>query len=279
MDKHDYKMCLIHIIRLPLFSIIGIAVFYLFIVSSADAQNSESEIIQSVISLYAEGKFKDAEITALRALQNDEVLAKIDRAELYRILGFAYVAQGENEKAKRQFISWLEIDSLANLNPLYISPKIRNVFNQAHEEYILKKTESPPLDYSGMQRQLNAVKRSLFFPGLGQLYRGQQVKGYTLLVSEIALLGTFAYCQVNYNNARDRYLAERDPTQMQELYDEYNAYNYGRIASAAAAVGVYLYSLFDALYASDKSDQDDSFTISVSPAPRYFVTLTIPLGN
>ncbi len=251
-----------------------------FFVSEACAQATSSDVVKQVVSLYFEGKFKDAEFTALRALQYPGELASVDRAELHRILGFTYVAQGENEKARRQFISWLELDSLASLDPLYISPKIREVFNDAREEYKRLKTQKTPLDYKNINLKIEAVKRSLLFPGLGQLYRGQQFKGFSLLASEVVLLSTFLYCQVNYSQSRDLYLSETDPAHMQKLYDDYNLYNKGRYASAILAVGVYLFSLYDALYIPPKSEATNSaFNLSISPNSSRLVTLRVILPD
>lgn len=242
------------------------------------SQTPGSDVVNQVINLYVEGKFKDAEVTALRALQDEQDLADVDRAELYRILGFTYVAQGESVKAKRQFIAWLEIDSLASLDPLYISPKIRRVFDEAHEEFILRKTQKNPPDYEDIQLRIMAAKRSLIFPGLGQINRGQQVKGYSLLASEIVLLGAFVYCQVNVDRARDRYLSETDPALMQDRYDEYNLFYHGRNATALLALGVYVYSLLDALYFPPSLSNDRSnLSLHVSPDMGNLLSIRITL--
>lgn len=214
--------------------------------SPAQAQTDEADLIERVNKLYEDGNLREAELTALRALQESKTLAPVDRAQLHRLLGFTYVAQGENEKAKQQFIAWLELDPLAQLDPLYISPKIISVFSEAKAGFSQRKT--PPPDYANLNAQVQAVRRSLLFPGLGQLHRGEQIKGFSLIVSQVVLLGTFTYCQINYDRARDRYLGATDPIQMQGLYDDYNLYYRGRNATLLLAAGVYLYSLFDIIY-------------------------------
>ena len=233
------------------------------------------DAVRQVLSLYVDGRLKDAEFAALRALQNPEDLAQVDRAELHRVLGFVYVAQGNNEKAKKQFLNWLEQDPLAELDPLYISPKIRNVFNRAREEFILRQTEEPPPDYKKMNLKIEAAQRSLIFPGLGQIYRGQQVKGFSLLASEIVVLGSLAYFQVNYERSRDDYLNETDPARMQNLYDDYNLYYRARTVSIALAFGIYVYSILDALYFPPHNDTGQgNLTISVSPIPANLITIS-----
>lgn len=244
------------------------------------AQESSSDVVHQAVALYFEGKFREAEFTALRALQYYENLAPVDRAELHRILGFTYVAQGENEKAIKQFIAWLEIDPLANLNPLYVSRKIRQVFESAKEEYNQLKTEKKPPDYEKISLQIKAIKRSVIFPGLGQIYSGQQVKGYSLLTSEVVLIGAFIYCQVNYDHSRDRYLSETDPSRMQKLYNETNIFNKGRYASGILALGVYLFNLYDALYIPQKSaGSGQAVNISLSPNSTNWFTIRLTLPN
>ncbi len=212
------------------------------------AQAVTSQEVDRVVSLYYQGKFKEAELLALRTLQSPELLPPVDKALLHKTLGFTYVAMGENEKAKIQFLAWLDLDPLAQLDPIYVSPKIIAVFKEAQHVYILSKTQAQPANQAALNQQLEALKRSLFFPGLGQLYRGQQVKGFSLLAAEVVLLGGFALCQSQYAETRDRYLTEINPAQMESLYDEVNLYYRAKYAAAILAAGVYLYSLYDALF-------------------------------
>jgi hypothetical protein len=184
----------------------------------------------------------------------------------------------DKEKAKKQFISWLEIDDSAKLDPLYISPKIIAVFDEARIEYEQKKRAGVPQDYSELSAQLTAVKRSLLFPGLGQLYRNQQVKGFGLLAAEALCLGVFAYCQINYDRTRDAYYAETDPERMQERYDEYNLLYRARSTSLILAAGVYLYSLADVLYFPPKTGAPQ-ITMRFSSESERFLSLTITIPN
>ena len=243
------------------------------------AQGDDAALVDQAVLLYHEGRFEEAELAALRALQDEEALAPVDRARLRRILGFTYVVLGENEKAKRQFIAWLELDPLARLDPIYISPKIIKVFEEAQQEYNRLKTQNPPPDYARLDLQVKATRRSLIFPGLGQIYQGQQTKGYTLLASELALLGSLVYCQVRYNETRDLYLDETNPARMQSRYDDCNLYYWGRNASAILAVGVYLYSLFDVMFLPPRAQTGPpKLSLSAfSGSPGAIVTLRLPL--
>ncbi len=250
--------------------------YLLSLAGNASAQSLVSATVDEVVSLYFQGKLPEAELLALRTLQSSDSLPPVDRAILHKTLGFTYVALGENEKAKNQFINWLEIDSLAKLDTVYVSPKIVAVFREAREEIEQQRTQQPGRDNPAISRQLQAVKRSLFFPGLGQIYQGRKVKGGALLAAEVVLLGSLAYCQFRYDQTRDDYLRERNPTRMQDLYDETNLYYRARSAAAILAAGVYLYSLYDAAY-FPAHQFSESATLSLQISPEETRLLTIRL--
>jgi hypothetical protein len=245
----------------------------LSIPAAVPAQGETADIVHQVDSLYYQSRFREAELTALRALQEPGNLAPVDRGLLHKTLGFTYVAMGENDKARSQFTEWLVIDPLAQLDSVYVSPKIISVFQEA--KIAQEKTLIPSRDPQELKTQLASAKRSLFFPGLGQLYTGKQAKGLVMFVSEVFLLGSYAYCQVQYSQARDDYLMERNPAHMQSLYDHYNNYNRARYGSLILAAGVYLYSLYDALAVPPPAAKPNPLTLSLTPAANRLVTLTL----
>ena len=241
---------------------------------SAPSRWAFADPIADVVNLYDQGQLQEAELLALRTLQSADSLAPVERGVLHRILGFAYVAMGENEKAKNQFIAWLDLDPLAELDSVYISPKIITVFREAKADYQqrikdLRKAEIPITDY-----RRDAAIRSLIFPGLGQIHAGYKIKGIAMVSSEALLLGAAIYCQFQYSAVRDDYLAERDPARMQDLYDDSNAYYRARNAAIGLAAGVYLYSLFDALNLPLQRRGSESLTLSLIPQPERILTLT-----
>ncbi len=129
-----------------------------------------------------------------------------------------------------------------------------------------------------MTVQHSAFKRSLLFPGLGQLHTDNKIKGYSLIASEAVLLGTFIYCQLNYDKARDDYMNETNPSRMQDLYDEYNLYYRGRNVSLILAAGVYIYSLFDVMYFPPEIDNNsETLSLSLQPGMPCRLTLNINL--
>ena len=80
-----------------------------------------------------------------------------------------------------------------------------------------------------------AMKRSLIFPGAGQIYNDQNIKGYVLIAGEILALWSFNENREKYSNyeesdkhSRNYYLRERN-------------------RFAWIAIGLYFYSVLDAV--------------------------------
>jgi hypothetical protein len=246
--------------------------------AASSAQETDPRPVDQVLRLYEQGQFQEAELLGLRTLQESDSLAPVDRGLLYRTLGFTYVALGENEKAKNQFLAWLEIDPLAELDSVYISPKIITVFREAQAQFQIQSAAvnsgaSPAAQNLGLQ----AARRSLLFPGLGQIYADRPTKGYVLLASEVVLLGAVGFCHFQYDEKHDEYLKERDPNEMQNLYDQYNLYYRARNAAIVLAAGVYLFSLYDALSLSPLQVQDNTLSVTFSPNPSRMAVVTLRL--
>ncbi len=234
--------------------------------------------MERVEQLYNEGNFREAEQRALRLLQSSSELPPVDRANLYRMLGFTYVALGENEKAKQHFESWLELDPLADLDSVYVSPKIISVFREAVREFSARKSQPPPPDIQTLTQQVSAFQRSLLFPGLGQLHCKQRWKGYALLTSEVILIGTIVYAQIRYDEARDEYLQETNPARMQNLYDATNDFYRLRNGAAVLAGAVYLYSLFDAAYLMPVANNSPArISLQISRDPQRLIRVNLRL--
>ena len=95
------------------------------------------------------------------------------------------------------------------------------------------------MDFRTEEEQLKdpqiALNKALLFPGMGQLYNEQKVKGYTLIAAEIFSLWSFNenrkkyknYDQ-NYSNSQEYYLRERN-------------------RFAWIAIGLYFYGILDAV--------------------------------
>ena len=89
-----------------------------------------------------------------------------------------------------------------------------------------------------------ALKKSLIFPGIGQLYNDQKIKGYTLIAAELFSLYNFnenrkKYKDFNesYGKSQDYYLRERN-------------------RFAWIAIGLYFYGILDSVVEAHLDDFD-----------------------
>lgn len=100
----------------------------------------------------------------------------------------------------------------------------------------------PQFDDFTVTRHYNAAKATAWslIPGMGQIYKNQNVKGWIFFGTEIALVGTLIYSVERYKHFRDK----------QKLDDNYHNEKWTArelmIFSAIAAGGLYVYNLFDA---------------------------------
>ena len=108
------------------------------------------------------------------------------------------------------------------------------------------------------------VLRSVI-PGLGQLYKGSNIKGYSIMIGEALCVGGIIYCE----SMRSSYVKK-----MQEQPKHANEYNSladdwhtGRTICIGAAAAVYVYNLIDAALANG------SRRISIKKNRYYGLTL------
>ena len=95
------------------------------------------------------------------------------------------------------------------------------------------------MDFRTEEEQLKdpqiALNKALLFPGIGQLYNEQKVKGYTLIAAEIFSLWSFNENRKKYKNY------DQNDSNSQEYYlRERNRF-------AWIAIGLYFYGILDAV--------------------------------
>ena len=114
------------------------------------------------------------------------------------------------------------------------SNRAKELMQRANLEY----TEVSWRDLSAEEQAKDpnvALKKSLIFPGVGQLYNDQKIKGYTLIAAELFSLYSFnenrkKYKDYNesYDKSQDYYLRERN-------------------RFAWIAIGLYFYGILDSV--------------------------------
>ncbi|MEE3139395.1 MAG: DUF5683 domain-containing protein [Candidatus Neomarinimicrobiota bacterium] len=104
------------------------------------------------------------------------------------------------------------------------------------------------MDFRSESEQLKdpktAMKRSLVFPGAGQIYNDQNIKGYALIAGEILALWSFNENREKYSNYEES--------------DKYSRNHYLRERNRFAwiAIGLYFYGILDAVVEAHLDDFD-----------------------
>ncbi len=90
-------------------------------------------LLKKGVDNYFKGKYDEA-VTEINSALEKGLKEKEDRVKAYRFLAYTHVAKEEKEEAKRQFKKALEIDPKMELDPVYVSPKIIEVFSEVRGE-------------------------------------------------------------------------------------------------------------------------------------------------
>jgi hypothetical protein len=201
-------------------------------------------------TLYEDGDFDGAELTALRGLRMASDLDELGQMKFHLLLGFVYVARDQKDNALQEFNLVLIANPRYELDPVTTSPKIIEVFRQAREDYMLRVTMQPFYGKVQSDVRLAASWRSLVLPGWGQYYKKQDTKGSAIMAAQALSLAALIYMQIETNRRHDDYLSKKtygDPN----IEDAYNEYRYAyqvRNVVGYVTLGIYLSNYIDALY-------------------------------
>jgi hypothetical protein len=227
--------------------------------------------VQPIRDAYDNGDFNQAEFLALKALQRPENLTSSQVIEVRKLLAFCYVALDDTASAMSEFMKVLEANPKLTLAPLYISPKIISVFEEAKRQYKLKphtKEVQTPENIC-----LNAAWHSLLIPGWGQFKKNQPNRGYIFMATQTAALGSWIGLMVMTENAHNDYLNETNPSQMNNKFDRYQTTLRVRNTVGIFALTVYVASFLDCLYGPEPRIQPTfSYQFDHATTPRIGLT-------
>jgi len=205
-----------------------------------------TQSVQNAETLYYQGKYVEAVEVARETLSygNLDLTTEIG---LLKIVAFSHVALGEITDAKNEFTAILKLDSTVILDPALVSPKIVEVFNEVKEEFdadqpVNNGTLTTIVD-TALISPLSLRKAALLsigFPGAGQLYAGESLKGWCYITIEGLALSGLAVSEVLYLNARKAYRTATDPDEISQLYKPYNNWFRVRNAFAGITVGIWI---------------------------------------
>lgn len=185
----------------------------------------------------------------------------VELLETHEILGVIAYLGGNLSEATSQFEQALSIDRTAQLDSIYVSPKIIQFFKKIQLDFPASQ-QTNEMEKSGHYRYLvqpdprpAAVLRSMVVPGWGQLYKNDRKKGYILVSSTAAITLATAIFHFMQKDAHDAYMNASAPEIIGQKYDKYNFFYKCRNNASIIAGGIWLYGFFDALLAKPKLKQ------------------------
>jgi len=229
----------------PLF----IAVVLISIISYLSA---EPDYTTQVESLYNQGQYQKVLDNIENIFRTEKNLSVTTLVQLYTYQAFSFVALDKKESAINAFRYLLIINPDITLDPRFVSPKIIELFEESKrlvgDTLQLKPSIFISTEKTGSSGKLlrNQAIKSLLYPGLGQLSQNKKTKGYSFLGGEtISLIGLITSHFLT-NSAHQKYLANRDISKMDELYNNYASLYSVRTGFIISSLGIWILSYIDA---------------------------------
>lgn len=233
----------------------------LFINFAALFSQQQQSLVQQMIQAFRQLDYGTAQKIGKQIAADYKSFTPIELLEIHKILGVIAYQDGNISEANAQFEQALSIDRTAQLDSVYVSPKIIQFFKNLKLSYNSKKESSETgklIQYRYLVKpdpRPAATLRSMILPGWGQLYKNDKIKGYILVGSTTAVTLATALFHVLQKNAHDEYLKATDPNIIEQKYDKYNSFYKLRNNTALVAGGIWLYAFFDALLTEPKESQ------------------------
>lgn len=214
------------------------------------AQELRDRVLQ-VKFFYESIDFEQAIQSGSQLLKSSENFSADELDILHRYLGLSYYNVGKIDSARSHFLSLLSVHPQAALDPVSISPKIIDFFEQLKRD--LEATAQPPAApfrrYVFVEdRRPAAGWRSALFPGWGQFYKQQKTRGYVLGGLFWAGLISTGIAALKESNAHQTYLDSGTAAEAAANYGSYNNWYKTRRTLSAATVVLWAVAVGDALW-------------------------------
>lgn len=218
--------------------------------AAAQPDPDPSGLIGSMRDAYQRVDYLTAERRAREALASFDAFSADQLVEVHTTLGLILYARNEPLEARAQFEAALSLDPRLELDPLLVSPKTLEFFDEVKAG--IAREEGPAREPIVRYVQVRdprpaATLRSLAVPGWGQLYKGERAKGWILVGLWSATAAGTVATHVLRSQAQDDYRAATDPAEIAERYDTFDTWHQARNALVLGAAAVWAYAAFDAL--------------------------------
>ncbi|MDH4211624.1 MAG: hypothetical protein OEV79_09295 [candidate division WOR-3 bacterium] len=206
---------------------------FIFLVRMPYGQSPENSAHEQILAIAKEHYDNGAYAQAITQLET--ILPYLEGKiviDAHVILAFNYVAIGDDASAIEHFKNALTLDPELDLDQYETTPEILAVYKEAAQEQAY--------EYAGC---------SCFIPGIGQILKGDYTKGRAIIAtSAVTLAGTLVSWSIA-DGKRSTYLSlgPYDLDEIEEAYNDYNRWRRITVLSATVFLGVYVYSIVDAM--------------------------------
>ena len=248
----------------------GILAFLLafLLAPCAVAQVVEPGTLEEIEAAYRQFEYERAEVLAREALQNYGNFTVGELAEIHTMLGLIAYNRGQQEEARRQFVSALQLVPGMDLDPALVPPKIVSYFENLRAEL---ETGSAFASEGALRYVLvrdprvDAALRSMVLPGWGQFYKGQDERAglYAGLFGLAA--GGALYTHFRMRSAQNRYESADTAAEAERYYAPYNRLYRARNGFLQGGVVIWLASYVDALLTRSPLIEDSGFGVRARP--------------
>jgi hypothetical protein len=196
-------------------------------------------------SLYVRGEYETV-IEKAPLVLLDTTLSNAEIIEINKFYAYSLAIMGKKEAAMKVFNQLLDLKPDFMPDPITVSPKITNIFNEAKNTKLLMMPIIKPLkDTIYIEKK---IPFTMLVPGVSQIQRDKKIKGFTILAAEILSLTGLAISHYNYSKYHDEYLTAKDPQLINDNYEICNAWYKKRTIFMSTSIIIWLYNLVDVLY-------------------------------
>lgn len=189
------------------------------------AQTNTADIMQ--LKFYYDSFEFDKVISAGNtALKSGRQLTPDELEFLHQYMALSFYNTAQLDSARAHFLSLLSLDPNRELDPVNISPKIIDFFNEIKKDYQALAASSPQTAFTKYvfveDPRPGAAWRSAVIPGWGQFYKRQKTKGYILGGAFWGSLIATGVAWLQEDQARQDYLNSSTSTDIENNYSTYN---------------------------------------------------------
>jgi len=200
---------------------------------------------------YESLQFEETISRAGRLLESGQHSSPNELIAIHEYMALSYYNLGDIDSSKSHFLSILSIDERYEPDPVNISPKIIEFYNQLQQDHQTDISRSQAIPYTKYvfeeDRRRSAMFRSAVLPGWGQMHKLQKTKGYIiggLFFSSLIATGVSLYFEKDYRN---KYLDSSTPESIEANYQKYDDWYKRRQVFTTTTILMWAVGVLDAL--------------------------------